>query len=373
MNAKILALILCLSLTQCASGARAPSSAASSVLSSCVDVAIRMFAAQDPYLGEMTVAKKHIRESFKSLDKDYEDVTLLDNHLFFLLSKNFKKEEIEELISINGRAVNPRELQNRLEFLGLSLEHYPSNFQSLFLSEYKRQWEFKKSSPRHIRETFLKKFKEAQTLELSELESLTKDLELRKERAWLRKTLEDPQLFRSKIEGKFLVFADGAKLEIREHKKNGVLVVLVPVEQVIPSQGRIWQDKVLEYMGNKKLSKMVFEGDFYPDGRVQILDQHHRISAYAQKVSNLVPFKIGASVDSLGDASGEFYYQTSSYMKAVAFNQGSSLSEPNEFWEFSKKVRSIESKNLSKSQREQELRAVQRDYYSKRLGLRPVQ
>ena len=81
------------------------------------------------------------------------------------------------------------------------------------------------------------------------------------------------------------------------------------VEPEIQSLGAA---KVAAYLkAEPGLKKMVFDGTWLPDGRVLILDQHHRTAAYHGKIGDPVPFVLRPDSDGT--------YRSSSYLFAMKF------------------------------------------------------
>ena len=323
---------------------------------------------QDSFIDTESPQKIKLRSFIVGLEAEYLGANLLEPQTLYLLTRQIDWTDFERLfLNEASKPITPRKLNSRLLHLadGSSFSAYgPSSSLSKI---YDWAWIQSGGNTEQVIPTFKKRWDEMLRLAPDKEGELLQEIDLRRTRASLQRILDDRQLFEARVVENRLILPDGSSLVVRSKKKNGDIVVLIPVEKVVPGQDKIWQDTVVKYQNDKTLKDMVFWGDLYPDGRIQIIDQHHRISAYSKEISKDVPFEIKAkSIDGEGHV-----YFTSSYLKALQFREGNILLNEDSFQTLRSSVESIVQSDFPKSEKQERLRDVQRTFYER--VFRPIQ
>jgi hypothetical protein len=127
---------------------------------------------------------------------------------------------------------------------------------------------------------------------------------------------ENPAHFRAVVAGGTIRLPDGLLYRVLRTETNGDLIVGVPYQNIVRTQDYLNRSIVAEYVADPSLKKIVFEGEFFPDGRVLIMDQHHRTVAYAEKYSKELPFRLKAQSR---NAEGDPEYVTSPHLRLLKF------------------------------------------------------
>lgn len=216
-----------------------------------------------------------------------DEVSLTEEMATFLIEERFKETEGMRLLQ-NGAEL---QLSRRLREAGIS-DH------ALF-------------GVRHHIETLIEKkqsWRAWTPLPEAKKAVLRKEISQRIQIAELERILSQKRLFQVHIEENLVRFPNGESFPIRMRQKNR-LVVGIPASKIMATQDYLNQEIVLQYLGDKNLPKMLFEGTWLPDGKVMIMDQHHRISAYQRKVSQEIPMIMDL------DEKGEFFTQPHLYAK----------------------------------------------------------
>jgi hypothetical protein len=123
--------------------------------------------------------------------------------------------------------------------------------------------------------------------------------------------LNDARHYVARLEGHELVFPDGPRARVLQREAGGALVIELDVGRVLPGQSHIDEGKVQEYMNSDWIDAEIFWGEMTPDGRLKILDQHHRISAYARKHGGRIRARV--------EPSPEGGYPVSSHLSVLKF------------------------------------------------------
>lgn len=110
----------------------------------------------------------------------------------------------------------------------------------------------------------------------------SRDRRFRIYRATERFSAEGNPAYRARLDGDTLVFPDGAHRPVTRGFW-GRRYVWVPYRDVLRTQEYEKSALVARYRESSGLGYRGFEGYLAPDGRVVIVDQHHRTTAYAQR------------------------------------------------------------------------------------------
>ncbi len=118
------------------------------------------------------------------------------------------------------------------------------------------------------------------------------------------KALKAPDAYVAQLAGEEAVFPDGGRLRVLARERDGSLVIEVPMTRVMLSQDYLNERRVVEYEHDSRLNGMVFEGNFTPDGRLHIVDQHHRTEAYQRRHGGVIHARL------VPDAQGRYRVAT---------------------------------------------------------------
>jgi hypothetical protein len=287
----------------------AASPAQASFLSGCLDSMTALLSgarAKDPFFEAGHAAGEGLRSVVALNQAEFGEISFTDDLMWFLATQRFQDEQMESLLKFDDRWISGDELHRRLVGMGASLRAY--SFEDKIVTEYER------SSP----EAFLKKFRAAQAWDASKKQTLFNELKRRQALAQVDTFFENPVHYPVVVQGDRVRFPDGVSRRIVGKTKDGDLVIGVPFDHVVRTQDYVSGEIVGQYAADPALKKMIFQGEFLPDGRVLILDQHHRTLAYSRVVSPEIPFVLRANPAAAANASIP-RYSTESHLRLLKF------------------------------------------------------
>ena len=325
----------------------------------------------DPYLDD--AATERARAAILSLDEECRGMPVPEEHALLLLSETLSSSDVQKLLSRKTSRgeeyLRPEELSERLrEVTGQPSRSYGvvDRIQTIYSQEHDFGVGLG-SQDRKSRalDRVLKKVDEVRKKPELEKNLLRQDVDRRRNLVRLEEILEDPNLFEVGIDDQEIRFSNGTRRPILRRGKDGAIVVGVPFSQVLATQDYLNPSIVARHRADSSLQSIEFEGTWLPDGRVLILDQHHRVHAYLEKYGEPLPFSMKPSPDGR--------YRSSSHLFAMKFyTSWSSLSEKQklELFEALEKIRSNTA--LSAEQKKQQIRESVEGLYRRTVRTRSV-
>jgi hypothetical protein len=244
-------------------------------------------------------------------------VALVDDLLWMTASSRFTENEFREIFRYGDRWITPEELGERLRALGASHSMY--SFEDLLSGEYTRMISARRPTEKELQASFdrlLGKYREVKTWTSAKRQKTEAELARRQSMVRIDDYYENPKFSIADVTGGKIRFPDGAIYRVLRTEANGDLIVGVPYQNIVRTQDYLNPAIVAEYVADPSLKKIVFEGEFFPDGRVMIMDQHHRTVAYARFYSEELPFRLKLHAQS---ADGKPEYVTSPHLRLLKF------------------------------------------------------
>jgi hypothetical protein len=370
--ALVLSLVL---LASCATPvSRAPASRApASVWSDCRELFQNLVARKkpDPYLADPETARA--RAAMQSLEADCQGVTMPEEYAYFAISETLKPSEFEALFKkiepgSEDRYLHPNEFEGRMQkVVGERTSMFGVADQ--LKGSYSQQHVRKQSVRGREREAeafqaIKSKLEKAAAKSDAEKEALRREIQKRQRLAKLDQFIEDPSLFEAAVGEKQITFPDGTAYPVLKKRADGTVVVGIPYSNIMKTQDYFNGAIEAQYRGDPTLKKMEFEGTWLPDGRIVILDQHHRTSAYRSKIGDPVPFILKPGADGK--------YRSLSYAYAMKFYTawgGIPESRRLELLETIEKTRADSA--LARPDQDQKIRKLLESLYRESLRLGP--
>ncbi len=246
---------------------------------------------RDPVLESVAFGDLALR--FKKLQAEWDGVALTESGAWHLLRETFQAEEIFSLLGeASVEAPSIELMQARLDALLGSIPAWSilSHLESSLREAHSRcRPEGAKSvARRKCIEEFLTKKWEAPPA--AEAEAEATELSKRRKRHSLKVFLSQQSNFPIKaLDERTLLFPSGSRLSYRDRQGRVGPVAFVPYDWLIRTQTNHEREGIESALRDPGLKNMIFSGVFLPDGRVLLYDQHHRIAAYASKISTQIP------------------------------------------------------------------------------------
>lgn len=291
-----------------------------SLTEACQNLVARIFRTEraDPFFNDP--AAEPLRQSLLQLHQSQKGITLTDEMASLVIAEAIPIDQLRPLFITstpagNERFLEPRELANRLERL---LGAYPSTHGAIgnLGFRYDSAHSIQTGVRRNERgERAWKKIesrlREALGSSPQSRQALRAEITERGRLARLDAILEDTSRFEVRLMADRAVFPNGATYPVLGRQKEGALVIGIPYRNILKTQDYFNSSIAAEYRSDPKLKKMAFWGSWMPDGRILILDQHHRTSAYHSQIGDPIPFLLEVAPDGA--------YRTQSYLHAMKF------------------------------------------------------
>ena len=272
---------------------------------------------KDPLFQGSQAFRLHLQQVVDKNRLELHGVALVDDLLWMTVAERFTEKEFREVFRYGDRWITPEELAERLRALGASSSMY--SFEDLLSGEYSRRILGRRPSEKELQASFdrlLGKYQDVKTWTPAKRQKTETELERRRSMVRIDEFFEDPKFFSAAVDNGKIRFPDGAVYRVLRAEASGDLIVGVPFKNIVRTQDYLNSSIVAEYVADPNLKKMVFEGEFFPDGRVMIMDQHHRTVAYARKHSEELPFRLKIHSRS---AEGGPEYVTSPHLRLLKF------------------------------------------------------
>jgi hypothetical protein len=272
---------------------------------------------KDPLFQGTHPFRESLQQVIDENRRDLRGVALVDDLLWITATTRLTESEFREVFRYGDRWITPDELGLRLRALGASQSMY--SFEDLLSGEYGRWISARRPTEKELQAAFdrlLDKFREVKTWTPAKRQKVEAELARRQSMVRIDDYFEDPKFFSAAVENDKIRFPDGAIYRVLRREASGDLVVGVPYQNLVRTQDYLNPTIVADYVGDPSLKKIVFEGEFFPDGRVMIMDQHHRTVAYAQKYSKELPFRLKLHSR---NAQGDPEYVTSPHLRLLKF------------------------------------------------------
>jgi|GEM_PF-4877537 len=311
----------CVMLQACATplnfggGERAPAS----VWDSCREALSELLGTRKEDLFFADPQTQSLQNFIKSSHDDYRGVTLTEDMALLLIEEGVDRSALRNLFldySNNSKAwVNPSEFMDRVKTI---IGKYPASYgvatklDDIYSRYFSMNPQLKKQE--RLNQAFQKIESLLDTVAAkSEAEKikLREGIDLRKSLARLERYLTDPRGNVARLVGDQIVFPNGATYTILKKKSDGKVIVGIPYRNILQTQDFFDPSIAASYRVDPKLKDMEFYGTWMPDGRIIIMDQHHRTSAFHSVYGDQVPFVLTLASDGK--------YHTDSYLQAMKF------------------------------------------------------
>ena len=325
----------------------------------------------DPYLDDP--ATQRARAAIQELDAECRGVSVPEDHAFLLLSEKLQADDLQALFKKSAdegsRRLEPSELDARLRGVtGRTSQMYGvvDRLQSLYSLEHATRSSLKASErEQQAFDRVRSKVEAAAKKTPAEKQALHADIDRRRKLARLDRLLEDPAMFGVAIGEKEARFPGGVVYPVIRKDADGTVVIGIPYANILTTQDYFNPEIAARYRADPGLKKMVFDGTWLPDGRVLILDQHHRTAAYHGKIGDPVPFVLRPDLDGT--------YRSSSYLFAMKFYTSWGMIPEREKLEILEEIEKIRADpGLTAPERDSRIRTRLEGLYHRTLRLRPL-
>ena len=258
----------------------------------------------------------------------------------------------KEIFTRNETPLTLKQVNQRINAIGLSPNH--SVIRSV-IDTYSRFNRFGSTTNPYLSlETRIEQLQSLPSEERSKIRGETRRRLLISE---IVSTLKSPRHFQAKVEGMNFILPDGQVNEIVKKLKNGTLLVNFDYHQMLRTQDYFNGEIFAKYVKEKNGDGVGFDGSVTPDGRLFILDGHHRTTAYAHRHDGKVLGRIYPASD------GNYY--TTSHVEILNFYQSQ--------WSFSKWFAMSEEELIQvlEDVRKQPNHYLREDYYRSYRGRDP--
>jgi len=353
---------------------RAPASRApASIWSDCRELFQNLVARKKPdaYFADPETARA--RAAMQSLEAECQGVTMPEDYALFAISETLKPNEFEALFKkvepgADERYLHPSEFDGRMQKIfgeRTSMFGVADRLKGTYSDEHARKRSVRgREREAEAFQAVKSKLEKVAAKSEAEKEALRREIQKRQRFARLDQLIEDPALFEASVGEKRITFPDGTAYPILKKHSDGTVVVGVPYSNILTTQDYFNPAIEAQYRGDPKLKKMEFEGSWLPDGRIMILDQHHRTSAYRSKIGDPIPFILQPGADGK--------YRSLSYAYAMKFYTawgGIPESRRLELLEIIEKTRADSA--LSTADQDQKIRKLLESLYRESLRLGP--
>jgi hypothetical protein len=341
-----------------------------SFLESCREVFAKLLRASSPDVFSSDTATAALRSKLLHFHNIYRGVTLHEELVYVVLTEHFSLEELRLLFveRVNGveRFISGDRIYQRLsELLGSLDLSYTIGSQLTDTARFvDSQYARLSASERgeKIWKKIEEKFLRLASYPKAQRQKLLEDIEWRLKMKVLDDELNQPRLFDLKIESSQVIFPNGSRYPVLKRYSDGTLVVGVPHQFVMRTQVYLNSEIVARYRSDSKLKTMVFEGTWMPDGRVMIIDQHHRTAAYQSVFRDPIPFILKPDKDGV--------YRSTSYLYPMKFYTSWSVIPDKEKLELLEKIQRLRARrDLSLEEQDKTILRWSEDLYLKSLRL----
>lgn len=209
----------------------------------------------------------------------------------------------QELFTRNGVSLTQRQLHARWEALGVdSLHRVLRAIRDIYVDSAEGKYEAVEQRIHRIL-----------TADPATLRGTRRELNRRVLIGRIVETLGDQGSFEIKIDGNEVVFPDGQRNRLVKKTRDGTLLVEFDYQEMLRTQDYFNGKIFAEYVASREGDGVGFDGDPTPDGRLMILDGHHRTAAYAHrhggKVLGRIPRRANGTYLALSHLNVMNFYQ----------------------------------------------------------------
>ena len=202
-----------------------------------------------------------------------EKPIFLHEHLPYLL-EGLSPEIISEIFTEKGRLLKAKAMYRRLEAMNLDFMANPVLYSMVGFRP--RQGGLNTDPVAHLITVASRQFSADERTEI------IKEVQERIEEAHHEGVLSNRETAEYEIivEGSRVIFPDGYSYKIKRRRFDGRLLIEVPKENVVKTQGYLDLNIVMKKAASGKAHKKIFDtSSWLPDGRLMLLDGHHSFSA----------------------------------------------------------------------------------------------